>query len=187
VGRSTRRVAVVMAAAVALSAGLVAPAWGASPNPGAQIIGEDPAEPAAYPFMAAILNHTIEGNDYQKQFCGGSLVDDEWVLTPAHCVEGDSPASLAVAVGRTTLTSNDGQRRAVVQVVVHPSFGQPTALSNDAALLRLAAPVTSIVPLRLAGAADDRFEVDGTILTVIGWGTVDPPTPTACTRSTSRP
>lgn len=134
-----------------------------------QIIGGDPADPGEYPFMAAILGEDIAGTDYDKQFCGGSLIADVWVLTAAHCVQGESPSALAVAVGRTVLSSNQGQRRAVAAVFVHPDFGSPLGLANDVALLRLASPV-SITPVTLAGAADDGFEAAGTPLTVIGWG-----------------
>lgn len=139
--------------------------------PTTQIIGGDPAEPGEYPFMAAILNETLSGDDWDKQFCGGSLVADDWVLTAAHCVEGTAPSTLAVAVGRNELrNSAQGYRRAVVEVQVHPQYGSPTSLAHDAALLRLASPITAVTPIRLAGSADDGFEAHGTILTVIGWG-----------------
>lgn len=139
---------------------------GADPN----IIGGEPASPSEYPFMAAILNETISGTDWNKQYCGGALIDASWVLTAAHCVEGEAAADIAVAVGRTVLSSSQGERRAVSAIFVHPDFGTPTSLAHDAALLRLAAPISTITPIRLAGPADDSFEAEGTLLTVIGWG-----------------
>ena len=37
------------------------------------------AVPHEYPFMAALMNRG-------RQFCGGSLIDDNHILTAAHCV-----------------------------------------------------------------------------------------------------
>jgi secreted trypsin-like serine protease len=137
-----------------------------------QIIGGDPADPGEYPFMAAILNENRAGTDFDKQYCGGSLIARTWVLTAAHCVDGAPASQLAVAVGRTLLDSDQGARRAVAAVFVHPDFGTPIGLSHDVALLQLAQGV-SVAPIDLADAADDIFETAGTPLTVIGWGNVN--------------
>ncbi|HEX9994786.1 MAG TPA: serine protease, partial [Acidimicrobiales bacterium] len=170
--RNRRRGAVALLV-LGLLAGLVAAPRAEARPPSTQIIGGDPAEPGEYPFMTAILDETIAGNDYQKQYCGGSLIAANWVLTAAHCVEGERASNLAVAVGRNQLDSTQGVRRSVSAIFIHPSYGSPTSLAHDAALIQLSTAVTTIAPIRLAGAADDVYEAAGTGLTVIGWGNVN--------------
>ena len=143
-------------------------------RPGSDIIGGDPAGTGEFPYMAAILDERAGGSDYNKQFCGGSLIAPAWVLTAAHCAEGMWAGDLAVAVGRTLLNSTQGQRSKVTAVFVDPQFDTPIGLAHDAALLQLTTPVSAaIAPIRLAALppADEQFEAAGTMLTVIGWGT----------------
>ncbi|HEV3364804.1 MAG TPA: serine protease [Acidimicrobiia bacterium] len=140
-------------------------------RPGGDIIGGGPAAPGEFPFMAALLYEPAGGSDFNKQFCGGSLIAADWVLTAAHCVEDTAANQLAVAVGRRLLNSTEGQRRNVSAVFVHPRYGSPTANAHDAALLRLSSPVTGITPIVLAGPNDEALETANRMLTVIGWGT----------------
>ena len=52
---------------------------------GTRIVGGIITKPGAWPWQAAML--WAKGHDKGKQFCGGSLVDPEWVLTAAHCFD----------------------------------------------------------------------------------------------------
>jgi secreted trypsin-like serine protease len=142
-------------------------------RPGSDIIGGGPADPGEFQFMAAILDESFGGSDYNKQLCGGSLIAADWVLTAAHCVQGANPQDLAVAVGRTRLDSSQGVRRDVEEVRVHPDYNKPISFAHDAALLRLAPSATTITPISLGAVTPDhdRLENPPTILTVIGWGT----------------
>ena len=143
---------------------------GAAPQPTPRIIGGEPADFGEYPFMVALLFEPTAGSDFDKQYCGGSLIASRWVLTAAHCVEFlDSPDQIAVAVSRTNLDSTQGQRVAVRDFFIHPDY-DPNLISPDVALIQLARPVNGIAPIRLAGPGDDGFEAAGTQLTVIGWG-----------------
>jgi len=167
--RAPRAILVSLATLILLLSVFV-PSVAAKPTPEPKIIGGEPADFGEYPFMVALLFEPTAGNDFQKQYCGGSLIASKWVLTAAHCVDFlSSPDEVAVAVGRTNLDSTEGQRRAVKAFYIHPDW-DPDLLSPDAALLELKQPVTGIAPIRLASAAEDGFETAGTLLTVIGWG-----------------
>ncbi len=67
------------------------------------IIGGREAMPGAWPWQAALVSH-MSSNDYDGQFCGGSLIATDWVLTAAHCVEGVEASLLDLVVGAHRLT-----------------------------------------------------------------------------------
>ena len=145
----------VAAVAVTASVGALTPAGA--------IVGGSAAPEGAYPFMAAI----VDGDDFQ--FCGGSVIAANWVLTAAHCVvdEQFNPPSLYVITGRTNLgNTSQGQRIKVTEVHVNPDYD---GNGHDSALLKLQTNTTSPA-ITLAVAADDVYEAPGTSVRVTGWG-----------------
>ena len=126
--------------------------------------GAEVNPPGKYPFMAALV--TRGGDAFWDQFCGGSVIAADWVLTAAHCVIGEAAGTIDVVVGRHNLASNGGERIEASAIVVHP-FYDDYSLENDVALIRLASP-TSVEPVRLP--ADGSLEVAGMAVTVLGWG-----------------
>ena len=140
-----------------------------------QIVGGEPVPGGKYPFVAALLDTRTRGSDYQKQFCGGTLIDQDSVLTAAHCVdEVPRPARLQVVVGRTTLDSDQGQKRGVTAIARHPRY-VPLGVRGgsrdfDAAVLQLDDPVTGIEPVKLPATTQNAFEKAGRKLTIAGWG-----------------
>ena len=168
--------ALAVAAGVALAAASVsAPVARAAPRARTAVVGGTTAASGAYPWIVA----TSRG-------CGGSLIAPDRVLTAGHCVEDTRASSVRLYVGarrrRAGTLRYDGIPARVVEVATHPGYrplrgGGPV---NDVAVMKLAQPITTVQPVRLATPADAPAFGANAIVDVLGWGVTrtdlrDPP------------
>ena len=135
-----------------------------------QVVGGTAVPDGKYKFVAALLDTRFGSTAYQQQFCGGSLIDRDSVLTAAHCVDGTSARPLRVTVGRTVLSSSQGQTRGVARIFVHPNYNGASSSAFDAAILELGSPVSGIGAVQLLNPQQNGPETPGRLATVAGWG-----------------
>lgn len=139
---------------------------GTNPTPQPEIVGGRPAGPTEYPFAVALLRRGTSDR-FDAQFCGGSLIGPDLVLTAAHCVFGRSASTVDVLAGTHDLRSG-GQRLHATRIHVHPAF-DPDTTANDVAVVETAAFVRGASLLSVA-TPDDEPAAPGSPSTVIGWG-----------------
>jgi V8-like Glu-specific endopeptidase len=134
-----------------------------------KIVGGTKAGDGDYPWMVAIAEKSTQ-TLFDRQFCGGSLIAPDWVLTAAHCMEGEFPGGIEVVAGLTDLNDSSGAEiRGVRGIFVHPGYADVSGdLVNDIALILLDSPITTITPVAYSRNASPA-PVDN-LVRAIGWG-----------------
>jgi len=140
------------------------------------IVGGEEITPNSRPYLVQIGSSGSSTN--QRTFCGGSILNSEWILTAAHCFEGRTSESrlrsfrVTAAEHNIKVTETVQQRRGISQAIIHPNYDSST-LNNDVALLKLDSPLTitaEAAPIPLN--TDDACPLAGATCSVAGWGTL---------------
>jgi hypothetical protein len=145
--------------------GLLATLVCAAPAFAEQVKGGRPAAEGSWPSIVGLTSAELLPDTYLAQFCGGTVIAPQWVLTAAHCLEVDDIWTLA---GTHTLGDGSGALTRVAARRVHPGWDENT-LFFDVALLQLAEPVTA-PPMPLAGPSLAARWRPGQPAQFAGWG-----------------
>ncbi|XP_067010914.2 chymotrypsin-2 [Anabrus simplex] len=130
---------------------------------GSRVINGENASPGEIPYIVSLRR----GNSH---FCGGSILNANWVITAAHCVVSTSASSVTVVTGTTTLNAG-GNKYSVSRIINHSGYSAAASWRNDIALLKVASPIqlsSSIQPVKLPAA--NKNQGAGLPVLVSGWG-----------------
>uniref|UniRef100_A0A2K5D864 Ovochymase 1 n=1 Tax=Aotus nancymaae TaxID=37293 RepID=A0A2K5D864_AOTNA len=130
-------------------------------------------------------NSTVAGHPWQvslklneHHFCGGSLIQEDRVITAAHCLDSLSEKQLkniTVTSGEYSLFQKNKQKQntPVSKIIIHPEYNSHEYMSPDIALLYLKHKVkfgTAVQPICLPHS-DDKVE-PGILCLTSGWSKI---------------
>lgn len=135
-------------------------------NPNTRIVNGFQAVPGQFPHQALLEITLPQG----RAICGGSLLNDEWVITAAHCAL--SATQFKISLGAQTFDNPSEPGRVVdttTTKIVHPQYSSFSA-TNDLSLIKLSRKIDFTDRIRpvLLPKSEDSFEGQDVIAS--GWG-----------------
>jgi secreted trypsin-like serine protease len=135
----------------------------------AKIVGG--MEPREYEFPWQVsIRHKV---DETSHFCGGSVINENWVLCAAHCMVNEETAGLLILAGeyQRSAPSTVRQYLEVDSIYVHENYN-PSTMQNDVSVIKLKTPVkfNENVAAVCAPDPDDQYTYRKSQCS--GWGTI---------------
>ncbi|XP_032677716.1 uncharacterized protein LOC116847141 isoform X2 [Odontomachus brunneus] len=130
----------------------------------ARIVGGSSSSAGSWPWQVALYK---DGN-YQ---CGGALINDQWIISAAHCfyhAQNDYWVARIGATRRESFRSPHEQLLRLDHISLHPNYID-SGFVNDIAVLRLERPVTFSDYIRPVCLPANPVNT-GTVCVVTGWG-----------------
>ncbi|XP_074599793.1 brain-specific serine protease 4-like [Brevipalpus obovatus] len=136
-----------------------------------RVIGGENSYPGEFPWTVS-----IKFSDSMRHHCGGTILDDEWILTAAHCLSNYRASDFRVRLGAIGTSGREAIEVGIKSIIIHEDFNFPRPMSNDIALLRLDRSMNFtqyIIPVCLPTSSESSQEINPhsrSRATVVGWG-----------------
>ncbi|XP_067458854.1 chymotrypsinogen 2-like [Thunnus thynnus] len=128
------------------------------------IVNGEEAKPHSWPWQVYLQKSS------GFHFCGGSLINQNWVVTAAHCSVRWSIRVVLGAHDRSSSTE-DVQVMSVGKVFTHPEYNKTRRFNNDIQLIKLASPAQINRHVSAVCVAETRDNVPAGIMCMTtGWG-----------------
>ncbi|CAG7827558.1 unnamed protein product, partial [Allacma fusca] len=133
---------------------------------GVDIVGGSETKPHQYPSIVDVRR--VSGSTTYHS-CGGSIFNDRWIITAAHCSTG-TPSTYQIVAGDHNINQDEGteQRRQVVRIIRHEKYNGGT-YENDIAIMQVDRPFDFNQQVGVVELAPRDYVVDKNT-TAIGWG-----------------
>ncbi|XP_058799010.1 coagulation factor IX-like [Phymastichus coffea] len=140
----------------------------AGSHSGPDVVDGQNAKPAQFPYQ-------ISMQIVNKHFCGGSILNENYILTASHCTkEFNSTDQHLITVVAGTINVNESlETRHVAKIIQHEDYQHDNSDKNDICLLKLDRPLkfnSKIKPVTLAEAHTPI--PTGSPVQLSGWGSL---------------
>ena len=125
-----------------------------------RIVGGFGASAGQFPYQVSLRSAA------NNHFCGGSIINNRWALSAAHCTIGRAQNAVRVVVGTVFLNSG-GISHTSSRIVNHPSYNSQT-IANDVSVVQTATTIT--FNAQVSAIALGATQIGAINAVVSGWG-----------------
>ncbi|KAF7399702.1 hypothetical protein HZH68_008294 [Vespula germanica] len=147
--------------------GLIVACYGATvPFLEPRIVNGVDAKPGEIPYQISLQ---MKLSNFH--FCGGSILNKNYVITAAHCVLTKSKNNIQVVAGTNYLNDEKSSIHNVKNIIVHENYNPSDSWKNDIALLEVVEPFSETKLISFINLPTSHDVINANDRAVIsGWG-----------------